>query len=156
MGLILTLFVRRIVTCNIFVIFMKTDMNVVDSSAWIEYFANTVNSKYFASVIEDTVNLMVSSIVVYEVFKKVCHDFDENLALKIVAHMRQGTVVDLDLEISLLAAKLSCDCKLPMADSIILATARKHQAILWTQDSDFENLDGVRYFAKKDGLKISA
>ncbi len=59
--------------------------------------------------------------------------------------MQQSKVVDLDARLALSAARLSIDTKLPMADSIVLATARLHGATLWTQDSDFERLPGVRY-----------
>ncbi|MCR1795934.1 type II toxin-antitoxin system VapC family toxin, partial [Leptospira sp. id769339] len=85
----------------------------------------------------------------YEVFKKIYIERDEDSALRVIAHMQQGTVIDLDASISIYAAKLSKDHKIPMADSIILATARKYNAILWTQDEDFIGLDGVKYFPKK-------
>lgn len=103
-------------------------MNIVDSSAWLEYFADTRYAKYFANVIERTKSLLVPSIILYEVFKKILSEKDETTALHIVAHIKLGKVIPLDLEIALEAAKLSTTYKLPMADSIILATAQKYNA----------------------------
>lgn len=123
-------------------------MNIVDSSAWLEFFCDSINAKNFTKVIEDTNNLLVPTIILYEVFKKTLQDYGENQALQIIAHMKQGRVIDIDLEISLLAAKLSAEIKLPMADSLILATAKKHQATIWTQDKDFEGLKEVKFFQK--------
>ncbi|MEK7547392.1 MAG: type II toxin-antitoxin system VapC family toxin [Patescibacteria group bacterium] len=124
-------------------------MNIVDSSAWIEYFADTKNAKNFARVVEESESLIVPSIILYEVFKKVLSERGEDMALRIIAHMKLGKVVDLDLEIALLAARLAKEHKLPMADSVILATAQRHNAIIWTQDSDFKNFKGVKFFNKK-------
>ncbi|HVA54402.1 MAG TPA: type II toxin-antitoxin system VapC family toxin [Gammaproteobacteria bacterium] len=123
-------------------------MNVVDSSAWLEFFADGPNAKQFAKPIMDIARLIVPSITLLEVFKRVLQQWDANAALRAVAAMRQGRVVDLDVEIALSAAKLGLTHKLPLADSVILATARKHQASIWTQDADFEGLEGVRYFSK--------
>jgi predicted nucleic acid-binding protein len=124
-------------------------LNVVDSSGWLEYFADAPNADFFAPAILDTENLLVPAIGLLEVFKRVYQQRDENAALAAAALMRQGRVIDLDGELALAAAKLSADSKLPLADSVILATARRHGAILWTQDADFEGLDGVRYIAKR-------
>ncbi|PJZ70821.1 VapC toxin family PIN domain ribonuclease [Leptospira perolatii] len=124
-------------------------MNIVDSSGWLEYFAGTKRSDLFSEAIERTDKLLIPTISLYEVFKKIYIERDEDSALKAIAHMQQGTVIDLDASISIFAAKLSKDHKLPMADSIILATARKYSAMLWTQDEDFNGLDGVKYFPKK-------
>lgn len=120
-------------------------MNVVDSSAWLEYFANGPNASFFASAIEQTEVLLVPSLTLYEVFKQVLTQRDEGQALQAVAVMQQGTVVDLDSRTALEAARISHEAKLPMADSIILATARGHDATLWTQDADFKGMAGVRY-----------
>jgi len=124
-------------------------MNIVDSSAWLEYFAGTKNAGNFARAIETPETLLIPSVILYEVFKKIMAEKGEDEAIKIIAHMKTGHVVALDLEISLRAAKLSNEHKIPMADSIILATAQKHKAILWTQDADFKGLQGVRYFERK-------
>lgn len=123
-------------------------MNLVDSSGWLEYFGNSKNADYFAPAIEETNNLIVSTINIYEVFKKILKERDENSALQAIALMYQGTVKDVDSTISLLAAKQSYEFKLPMADSLILATAKLNNATLWTQDSDFRNIEGVNYKSK--------
>lgn len=126
-------------------------MNVVDSSGWLEYFADAPNAKFFAAPIIDTERLVVPTISLLEVFKRVLVQRGENAALQTVAHMRQGTVVPLDTETALLAAKLGAGHKLPLADSVILATARLHGATVWTQDADFKDIEGVRYVAKSSG-----
>ncbi|CAN5626828.1 MAG: type II toxin-antitoxin system VapC family toxin [Rubrobacter sp.] len=123
--------------------------NVVDSSGWIEYFADGPNADFFASVVEDTGSLVVPSITLYEVFKRLLVEPDgEEAALEVVAAMQQGLVVALSPELALAAAKISSETKLPMADSVILATAREHDATLWTQDSDFEGVEDVNYVKK--------
>ena len=124
-------------------------MNVVDSSAWLEYFANGPNAAFFAKPIEEPDELVVPSLTIYEVFKRVLQQRDEGSALRAVAVMQQGTVIDLDLRLALSAARVSVDTKLPMADRVVLATARLHAATLWTQDADFERLPSVRYRPRK-------
>jgi predicted nucleic acid-binding protein len=124
-------------------------MNVVDSSAWLEYFADGSNADIFARAVEATDELIVPTICLYEVFKSVLRQRDESAALSAIAAMRQGRVVDLTERIALLAADLSLRTKLPMADSVILATARMHDAHIWTQDADFDGLEGVTFIAKK-------
>jgi len=120
-------------------------MNVVDSSAWLEYFANGPNASFFAPTIERTADLAVPSLSLYEVFKRILQQRDEGAALQAVAVMQQGRVVDLDASLVLIAARLSSEHKLPMADSIILATAQAYGAVLWTQDADFKGMPGVEY-----------
>jgi predicted nucleic acid-binding protein len=120
-------------------------MNVVDSSGWLEYFADAGNAGFFAPPIEKVTELLVPSISILEVFKRVLAQRGEGSALQAVALMTQGRVIDLDLPIALQAAYLGRQHKLPLADSVILASARVHSANLWTQDADFEGLDGVRY-----------
>jgi predicted nucleic acid-binding protein len=124
-------------------------MNVVDSSAWLEYFADGSNADIFARAVEATDELIVPTICLYEVFKSVLRQRDESAALSAIAAMRQGRVVDLTERIALLAADLSLRTKLPMADSVILATARMHDAHIWTQDADFDGLEGVTFIAKQ-------
>lgn len=124
-------------------------MNIVDSSAWLEYFANSGNAKNFEKIIENKSKLLVPTVILYEVFKKILLERDKNSALTVLAYMQQGEVVDINAEIAINAAKLSKDHKLPMADSLIYAIAQKHNAIIWTQDADFENLPNVKYFPKK-------
>jgi toxin FitB len=123
-------------------------MNVVDSSAWLEYFADGPNAGAFAPAIESTSELLVPSLTIYEVFKRTLQQRDEGAALQVIAAMHQGRIVDLDASLALVAAKLSVDLGLPLADSVILATARTHQATLWTQDADFEGMAGVEYRAR--------
>jgi predicted nucleic acid-binding protein len=123
-------------------------MNLVDSSAWLEYFADGPNASAFAPAIESTSSLLVPTLALYEVFKRVQQLVNEEQALRSIALMEQGQVVDLDRVTALEAAHLSLQHRLPMADSIMLATARRHRATLWTQDADFATLAGVRYFSK--------
>lgn len=122
--------------------------NVVDSSGWLAYFADEPSADFFAPSIEDFENLLVPSISIYEVFKHVLVRRSEDDALQAVGAMLQGSVINLDGELSLEAARVSAEFKLPMADSIILATAYKFEATLWTQDSDFEGLRNVQYLSK--------
>jgi len=123
-------------------------VNVVDSSAWLEYFAGGPNADYFAAAIEDQANLVVPTITVLEVFKRISQQRDDATALKYAAVLQQGRLVDLDAALALRAAALGRQYKLPLADSIIYATARSMNAIVWTQDADFEGLDGVQYRPK--------
>ena len=124
-------------------------MNVVDSCGWLEYFAAGPNADFFAPALEAPAELIVPTISVYEVFKRVLQQRGESDALQTVALMQQGTVVDLTPPVALEAARTSVALGLPMADSIMLATARSFEAALWTQDSDFKGLDGVRYVASQ-------
>lgn len=124
-------------------------MNVVDSSGWLEYFANENNADFFAPAIEDTKNLLVPVICIYEVFKRIRQQSGITEAQQHIGDMKLGQIIDLDESLALSAAKISTDLKLPMADSIILATARANNATLWTQDEHFKDLDGVKYIEKK-------
>ncbi len=123
-------------------------MNVIDSSAWLEYFADGKNAEHFASPITDTKSLIVPTITLFEVFKVVLRERGESLAIQAIALMQQGNEISLSAVLALEAAKLSTQHKIPMADSIILATTYKHNATLWTQDNDFEGLHSVKYFSK--------
>lgn len=120
-------------------------MNVVDSSAWLEYFADGANAAWFSTPIESTDELIVPSLTLFEVFKKLLVERGENDALQAVGAMRQGHVVDLDSTLAIHAARLGVKYQLPLADSIIYATSRAFDATLWTQDADFANLSGVEY-----------
>lgn len=126
-------------------------MNVVDSSAWLEYFANGPNAGFFAPAIEKTSDLLVPSLTLYEVFKRVLQQRDEGAALQAVAVMQQGAVIDLDAPLAVAAARLSFEHRLPLADSVILATARAQAAVLWTQDADFKGMPGVEYRNHRSG-----
>lgn len=123
-------------------------MNVVDSSGWLEYFGNGRNADFFAPILQDLPNLIVPTVSLYEVFKRISLDRSESEALQAIAIMQQAEVIDLDETIALTAAKLSLQYKLPMADALILSTAKTHSATLWTQDSDFDGLPDVQYIEK--------
>jgi len=123
-------------------------MNVVDSSGWLEYFAKGPNTTFFKPVIHNTEALLVPTICLYEVYKRIAAQRDEEEALSAVAWMATMRVIDLDQEIAIQAADLSREHKLPMADSIIYATARSLNATLWTQDAHFAGLEGVEYVEK--------
>jgi len=124
-------------------------VNVVDSSGWLEYLADGPSADFFAKSIITTADLVVPTLSLYEVFKRVLQQRDEDDALQAVALMQQGTIVELSAPLALSAARISLNDKIPMADSIMLATARAYGATLWSQDSHFENIAGVRYIAKK-------
>ena len=124
-------------------------MNLVDSSAWLEYFADGPNTKHFAPVVKIPDQLVVPSVTLYEVCKVVLRESDENNALQACAAMQKGQVIPLDAKLAIAACKLSLLHRLPMADAVILATAREHGATLWTQDAHFREIAGVRYYPKK-------
>lgn len=120
-------------------------MNLVDSCGWLEYFADGPNADFFTPAIEDTKNLIVPAICIFEVFKRVYQQRGEDAALQAAALMQQGQVVAIDDIFALSAAKCSIDYNLPMADSIILAIARLRKATIWTQDIDFKSIEGIKY-----------
>ena len=122
-------------------------MNVVDSSAWLEYFAGGPNAEHFADAIENTSALVVPSITLLEVLKRIASQRDEATALQYVAVMQQGRVVELDAALAIHAADLGLRYKLPLADSVIYATAQRARAVVWTQDADFDGLADVRYWS---------
>jgi predicted nucleic acid-binding protein len=124
-------------------------MNVVDSSAWLEYFADGENGGYFAAAIEDIENLLVPVICIYEVFKRLMQVYGIDVAETRIADLYKGQQVDLTTPLALRAAQISIEYKLPMADSLILATARAEEAILWTQDEHFKDIPGVNFVEKK-------
>ncbi|MBI1793410.1 MAG: type II toxin-antitoxin system VapC family toxin [Chloroflexi bacterium] len=123
-------------------------MNIVDSSGWVEYFAKGPNSKSFIQPIQDLERLLVPSICIYEVFKRLLLDKGEEDALQAIGIMSYGREIELDRQIAIEAAQISVELKLAMADSIILATCRANDAILWTQDAHFKDIEGVEYFEK--------
>jgi len=126
-------------------------MNVVDSSGWLEYFADGPNAGLFATAIERPGDLVVPAVSLYEVFKRMLQQRGDDDALQAVAVMQQGRVVELSGSLALAAARLSIDLAMPMADSFMLATARAWNATLWTQDADFEGMPGVKYVKKPPG-----
>ena len=124
-------------------------MNLVDSPAWLEYFADGPNADFFAPAIERTRDLLVPTIVVFEVYKRVLQQRQEHAALEAVSVLQHGQLIELTASLAIAAARISQHEKLPMADSIILATARARSATIWTQDSDFQEMDRVKYRAAK-------
>ena len=124
-------------------------MNIVDSSGWLAYFADDVNAKQFVTPLNNPTTLIVPAITIYEVFKVVLRESSENEALQAVVAMQKGKVIDLNTSLALAAARLSLEHQLPMADSIILATAQAFKAIIWTQDIDFKDISKVKYFPRK-------
>jgi toxin FitB len=123
-------------------------MNLVDSCGWLEYFADSQEASFFAPAIEDTGNLIVPTVCLLEVFKRVRQQRGTSDAVEAVAAMRQGHIVDLTERIALAAAGLGVELSLPLADSVIVATAMAHQAVIWTQDAHFEGIPNVNYHAR--------
>ena len=121
-------------------------MNIIDSSGWLEYFSDGPNARHFLSPLNDPSALVVPVITIYEVFKVVLRESSEDMALQAVAAMQKGRIIDLTASIAMKASKLSLQHDFPMADSIILATAREYKCVIWTQDSDFQQIEGVKYF----------
>ena len=124
-------------------------MNLVDSCGWLEYFSDGPNADFYAEAIEHTDTLIVPSICILEVFKKILGDRGEDAALEAVALMNQGEVVDLDVSTAISAARIGLELKLPLADGVILATARLKNARILTQDGDFEGLEGIAYIKRQ-------
>ena len=124
-------------------------MNVVDSSGWVEYFTGGSNAKFFIPPVQDLENLLVPSICIYEVFKRLTLDMGEENALQAVGIMSYGRIIELDRKIAIDAAQISLGLKLAMAESIILASAHDYDATLWTQDAHFKGMEGVKYIEKK-------
>ena len=124
-------------------------MNIVDSSGWLAYFADEPNAKHFLTPLSDSNSLVVPTVTIYEVFKVILRESGENDALQAVVAMQKGTVVDLTPSLAIAASKLSLEHNLPMAERVVLATAREFNTILWTQDSDFKNIRDVKYFPRK-------
>jgi toxin FitB len=124
-------------------------MNIVDSSGWLAYFADEPNAKHFLIPLSDSDLLVVPTVTIYEVFKVILRESSENEALQAVVAMQKGKLVDLSAPLAIAASRLSLEHQLPMADSVILATAQEFKAVIWTQDSDFKNISMVKYFPKK-------
>lgn len=131
-------------------------MNVVDSCGWLEYFSDGSNAEEFSKPIKETDSLIVPTLCMYEVFKVALREKGEDAALQAVAIMKQGQEVNLNSNLAIQAAKTSLDLRMPMADAIILTTARIYRATVWTQDDDFAGINGVKYFQKciSDEVKL--
>ncbi len=124
-------------------------MNLVDSCGWLEYLAEGPNASFFAEPLEDVESLIVPSICILEVVKKILQQRSQAEALQVATTMQQGKVISLGADLALDAAAIGLRHGLPLADAVILATAQASDAVIWTQDSDFENLDGVKYVARR-------
>jgi predicted nucleic acid-binding protein len=124
-------------------------VNLVDSCGWLEYLAEGPNASFFAEPLEDVESLIVPSICILEVVKKILQQRSQAEALQVATTMQQGKVISLGADLALDAAALGLRHGLPLADAVILATAQASDAVIWTQDSDFENLDGVKYVARR-------
>jgi predicted nucleic acid-binding protein len=124
-------------------------VNLLDSSAWLEFFADGPLAGKFSAIASEPESVLVPTVILYEVFKVVMRERGETEALQAVAALRQGKVVDINEETALLAARASLAHKLPMADSLILATASLHDATIWTMDEHFKDLPQVRYFSSR-------
>ncbi len=116
----------------------------LDSSCWIEYLRDTPRAELFAIAAENPEQLIVPVVSIYEVTKKLRREISAKVAAYAEALMCRGRVIDFDLSLSRAAIANT----LPLADSLIYATAQAHDAILWTQDQHFEGLPGVKYFSK--------
>ena len=123
-------------------------MNIIDSSCWLEFFAGSKVGEKVAPIIEEFDSLIVPVITIYEVFKKLLQEVDEDKAIMVIAHMKLGKLIDFDSDLAINAAKIGKEKKLAMADSIIYATAKKYDCVLWTQDKHFKELENVKYFEK--------
>jgi toxin FitB len=124
-------------------------MNLVDSCGWLEYLADGPNANFFASAIENSGELLVPTLCILEVFKRVLQQRGEDAALQATALMQQGQVIDLDSGTAVTAAKIGHEIKLALADAVVVASARIHRAVVWTQDSDLKNVEGVKYVKKR-------
>jgi len=124
-------------------------MYIFDSSCWLEYFAGSIHCTQYEKIIQNTDEIIIPTIIIYEVFKKLLLETDENTAISFIAHLRECRIVDIDFNISLDAARISAEKKMPMADSMIFAVSKYHQCILYTHDKHFQGIDAnVRYIEK--------
>jgi predicted nucleic acid-binding protein len=120
-------------------------VNVVDSSGWIEYLVEGPNATFFEGPLRDAENLLVPSVSILEVYRYVLRERGREDALAVAASMRHGRVLELDESLAIEAAEIGITHGLPLANSIIYASALAHEATLWTQDADFEGLEAVEY-----------
>jgi predicted nucleic acid-binding protein len=123
--------------------------SLVDSCGWLEYLADGPNAAFFAPAIENTDELLVPTLCILEVFKRVLQQRGEDAALQAAALMQQGRVIELDSVTAINAAKIGHETKLPLADAVIVATGRIQHAVIWTQDSDLKDVEGVKFVKKQ-------
>jgi len=122
--------------------------NLVDSCGWLEYFSDGKNADFFAPAVENTEHLIVPALCIAEVFKVLLRERGEDVAFSATSAMSHGRIVAFDMKLAIDAAKLGLSYKLPLADSIVYATAKAERAWLWTQDGHFEKLPGVKFCKK--------
>jgi predicted nucleic acid-binding protein len=125
-------------------------MTIIDTSGWLEYFTGGLNSDFFSTAIKKDANIIIPTIILYELWKKISREKGEDKAIELVAQLKRYEIVPLDENLSISAAKISNKYGIPMADSIIYATLKKYNATLWTQDSDFKDFENIKYIEKKD------
>lgn len=118
-------------------------MILVDSSGWIEYLAERSKADLFAPYIEGSEPLVSSAIQVYEIYKIVRRDLNEERAIEAVSALRTTTIEPLAEGLALEAADVALEYGLAMADAMIYATASRHEAELVTGDADFDGLPRV-------------
>jgi predicted nucleic acid-binding protein len=120
---------------------------LVDSSGWIEYFSGGPLAQRYGSYLGGPAELITPTIVVYEVYKKIKRERGEELALRVTASLTATEVIPLTESIALLAADVSLQYGLAMADAIIYATAQDQKARVLTSDADLKDLPGVVYLS---------
>ena len=123
-------------------------MNVVDSSGWVEFFQAGANGLVFKPVIELRDQLLVPTIALFEVHKVLSRSLPSDLVDRCLAVMRLGRVLDLTDQRAIAASKVSREHRLALADAAMYSMAQEHRASFWTQDIDYQDLPGVRYFSK--------
>jgi predicted nucleic acid-binding protein len=126
-----------------------TERHLVDATGWLEYFADGPNAGYFAAAIEQPAHLLVPTVVITKVFRRIYLDAGEGEALQAAALLQQGIVVDFDDTLALDAGRIAATDKLALPSAMLVATARRHGALIWTQDDDFADLPDVRYTPKR-------
>jgi toxin FitB len=117
---------------------------VLDTSCWLEVFDGSERAALYHKQAANIEQLIVPVITIYEVFKLLKRSVSYDAALRAATYLQRGLVVDIDAGLAMEAASNG----LPLADSLIYATAQLHSAVLWTQDAHFEGLPGVKFFSK--------
>ncbi len=122
---------------------------IFDSSCWIEYFAGSENCESYSNEIIKTEKIILPSIIIYEVFKKILIESNEDAAISLIGHLRECEIIDIDFYLLILAAKLGKEFKLPFADSLVVAVAKIYNATIYTHDAHSKDLSSnVRYIEK--------
>ncbi|HOX17474.1 MAG TPA: type II toxin-antitoxin system VapC family toxin [Spirochaetales bacterium] len=119
-----------------------------DSSCWLEYFARSPLCAPYRERMERSDSIIMPTVILHEVFRKLLREAGEDASLRAIAYMQAATPVELDAELALLSARLGLELGLPLADSVIYASARRHRAFVITHDAHFKDLSGVEYWPK--------